>query len=93
MGSMFNEEELDETLDYIIFDNCDPEELETDYMIWIGGKDVYYGNEGRRGRDGMKWGKPCIWLSNDDPRECNKWDRVWVDENTVVIKLTHKLWE
>ena len=47
MGSMFNEEELDETSDYIIFDNCDPEELEMDYRIWIGGKDVYYGKEGR----------------------------------------------
>ena len=47
MGSMFNEDELDETLDYIISDNCDPEALETDYKIWIGGKNVYYGNEGR----------------------------------------------
>ena len=92
MGLMFHEDELDEGSDYIIFDNCDPEELDTDYKIWIGGKDEYYGSKRSQGRDRMKWGKPCIWLTNDDLRKCEKWDKAWVDENAFVINLMHKLW-
>ena len=53
---MLHEDALDEASDYIIFDNCDPEDLDMDYKIWIGGKDEYHGSERSQGMDRMKWG-------------------------------------
>ena len=73
MGSMFNVDEFNQDSDYIIFDTCDPVELQHDYKTWIGGKDeVYLEQNGRV--ETIAWGKPCIWLSNDDPRNYEKWD-------------------
>ncbi|KAF8238220.1 hypothetical protein L208DRAFT_1375269 [Tricholoma matsutake] len=92
MGSMFNANALDEASDYVIFDNCDLGDLDMDYKMWIGGMDELYGSKTSKGKGRMKWGKLCIWLSNDDLRDCKKWDKEWVDGNAVVINLTHKLW-
>ena len=48
MGSMFNVDAFDQNSDYIIFNTCDPVELQHDYRTWIGGKDeVYIKQNGR----------------------------------------------
>lgn len=66
MYGMWSSDEFDETSDYIIIDDCD-----FDFMnpamrkgFWgaqeiITTRDLY--------RKGVaRWGKPCIWLCNDD---------------------------
>jgi len=88
---MFNVDVFDQDSDYIIFDACDPVELKQTYKAWIGGKDEVYIEENGR-VETIEWGKPCIWLSNDDPRNYQGWDWEYVDANAVVIHLTHNLY-
>jgi hypothetical protein len=90
---MYSLDALDEESDYIIFDDCDPEHLRNQYKSWIGAQNEFNATDKYRAKRTVKWGKPCIWLSNTDPRDCEKWDRNWVDGNAVVINLNHRLWE
>ena len=93
MGTMFNIDCLDEGSDYIVFDDCDPDHLHSHYKCWIGAQDQFSATDKYRAKRLVKWGKPCIWLSNSDPRDSYQWDRDWVDSNALVINLTHKLYE
>jgi hypothetical protein len=93
MGTMYNLDGLDEGSDFIIFDDCDPDHLRSQYKAWIGAQDVFHATDKYRAKRTVNWGKPCIWLSNSDPRNSPHWDRDWVDGNAVVINLTHKLYE
>ena len=97
MEAMYSLNKLDEETDYIIFDECNPEALWDQYKFWIGAENKFNAIDEDLDKymtkRTIKWGKPCIWLSNTDPRECNKWDRNWVNGNAVVINLNHCLWE
>ena len=93
MGTMYTIDCLDEGSDYIVFDDCDPDHLHSHYKCWIGAQDQFSATDKYRAKRSVKWGKPCIWLSNSDPRDSHQWDRDWVDSNALVINLTHKLYE
>ena len=39
------------------------------------------------------WSKPLIWLSNENPLNKSKVDRDWLEANTVIVHLTHRLYK
>lgn len=40
----------------------------------------------------LKWGKPCVWLSNTDPRlEMSQADSDWMDGNCTFVEITDSL--
>ena len=41
----------------------------------------------------INWGKPCIWLCNEDPTTWTGVDLDWIRGNSVIVHLTNTLWE
>jgi hypothetical protein len=42
----------------------------------------------------IRWGKPCIYLNNQDPLEANlpDWQKQWLQANCIFVNLDHRLY-
>jgi hypothetical protein len=77
------------------------------YKEWLGGQSVVTVKKLYRDAVQMRWGKPCIWLANSDPRDQLKADitdrtpkgRVdliyedvaWLEANCIFVELTEPI--
>jgi hypothetical protein len=49
-----------------------------------------------RKRTFKNWGKPCIWLNNQNPLETEglkNWQREYIEQNCVIVQLEHRLYQ
>jgi len=56
---------------------------------WLGGQKTFQVKRLYRDPELITWGKPCIWVSNKDPRddmEIN--DREWLEGNCIFYEVT-----
>jgi hypothetical protein len=90
-NGLFNIDDFDQNKDFIILDDVNPDFF-PNYKAWIGAQKNTTLTDKYRPKRSVQWGKPCIWLSNDDPSTYKTWDWEWVRENAVVVNLTHKLY-
>src|SRR5262249_10905728 len=90
-NNLFNVDDFDMHKDYIVLDDINPEFF-PNYKAWIGAQKVTTITDKYRPKRSIKWGKPCIWLSNQDPMTYKGWDWEWVQKNAVIINLTTKLY-
>lgn len=88
---------MDEPLDgvkYAIFDDFGGLKYLPSYKFWLGHQQQFYVTDKYKGKSFVTWGKPSIWLNNEDPREEHgiRSDEVeWLNANCDFIYLTEPI--
>jgi len=91
-GGLFCLDEFEEDVDYAIFDDMQGGlEFFHAYKFWLGHQQQFYATDKYRGKKLINWGKPAIWLANDDPRTHKGADADWLDENCVFVFVNRPL--
>ena len=93
MSQVFNLDSLNTDSDYLVLDDFSTPENLRNYKAWFGAQHSVDVTDKYRPKRQITWGKPCIWLSNDDPTLVSKWDQGWISRNCVIIYLDHNLYE
>lgn len=92
MGALFNLNEFSEASEYIIFDDVDPKQIYTTYKSWFGGQQSFSVTDKYRRKIVVQWGKPMIWLSNDNPLEIEGWDARYIRANSKIVHVERRLY-
>lgn len=62
------------------------------FKEWLGGQAYVTVKCLYRDPKLIKWGKPSIWISNDDPRHVMETgDISWLEQNAVFIEVTEPI--
>lgn len=89
---MFNMEECSEQADYAVFDDIiGGFEFFKNYKAWMGCQAEFTLTDKYKRKTKFHWGKPCIWLANDDPHLDTHVDLNWLEGNCDIIHIADKL--
>lgn len=61
------------------------------YKGWLGAQSSFTVTDKYRGKRSILWGRPCIWLCNDDPAEWVDCDMTWIRANCEIVELRQQL--
>lgn len=89
-GGLFSMEEGIDTAKYAIFDDFGGLKFLPSYKFWLGHQKQFYVTDKYKGKKLVEWGKPAIWINNEDPREEHgvRSDEVeWLNANCTFIRL------
>lgn len=92
-GGLFSLDELSKECRYAVFDDiAGGIEYFPQYKSWLGGQKQFYSTDKYRKKQLVSWGKPTIWLSNDNPAESPKADYEWLMGNCIFIHIGDPLY-
>lgn len=81
-----------EAVDYAVFDDMmGGLEFWHSYKFWLGAQKQFYATDKYKGKKLIKWGRPCIYVSNNDPREDKGADINWLEGNCVFHYVSEPL--
>jgi hypothetical protein len=85
--------EVDESSDYIVFDDIEWDSMVDDYKQWFGAQDVFVATDKYNRKRTIHWGKPMICLCNPrkNPLHSNRLDTTWLKANSVEVILDRPL--
>jgi hypothetical protein len=65
------------------------------FKFWFGGQAAFNVGDKYMKKQRINWLKPCIYISNEDPRQEGMWkaNKDWLDDNTVVVHIDRLLVE
>jgi len=87
-GGLFCLDEPIDGVDYAVFDDMQGGlEFFHGYKFWLGCQSQFYATDKYKGKKLVDWGKPSIWLSNEDPRHDKGADVAWLNGNCIFIRL------
>lgn len=93
-GGLFSMEEGIDTAKYAVFDDFGGLKFLPSYKFWMGHQRQFYVTDKYKGKKLVEWGRPSIWINNEDPREEHgiRADEVeWLNANCVFIHLTEPI--
>lgn len=74
--------------EYGVFDDiCGGFEFFRSYKAWLGAQYEFTVTDKYRKKQKVMWGKPTIWLSNDNPFSSGHIDHEWIIENCFVVEI------
>lgn len=81
-----------EKIEYGIFDDMSWKETafkDGGFKTWLGGHESFTSTDKYRGKSSVSWGKPAIYLANENPLATLKGanNQKWFIDNTVIIYL------
>jgi hypothetical protein len=87
-SGMFNLEKFDDSARYAVFDDFEDWSRFYNYKQWLGAQEEFELSDKYMRKRTVKWGKPCIVLSNQDP---DFKDQHWISENCITCFIQNKL--
>lgn len=92
MNGQFNLNQMKdvEEAQYIVLDDFKADDFHQ-YKSFIGAQKEFDITDKYKGKVHVEWGKPCIWLSNDEP-STYLWDQNWLAKNSVTVHVDWKLY-
>jgi len=90
-NGLFNLDDWNTKAKYIVLDDFNIEFL-PQYKSWFGAQECFVITDKYRKKRTVEWGKPLIWVNNDDPRNNSKVDRNWMELNSVFCFINYKLY-
>lgn len=79
---------------YAIFDDIQGNfQFFPSYKGWLGAQHQFTVTDKYKGKTTITWGRPSIWLTNDDPEEVGHVDLNWLRKNCVIVKITESIVE
>lgn len=87
--SFFNLDEFSNDATYAVFDDLvGGLEHFGSYKAWLGCQGEFTATDKYRHKRRLSWGKPCIYLSNGDPRLDKGVDIEWLEGNCTFVEIT-----
>lgn len=82
-----------ESVDYAVFDDMRGGiKMFPSFKEWLGCQAYATVKQLYREPKATRWGKPCIWLSNTDPRlDSDPSDVHWLEQNCFFVELNSPL--
>lgn len=82
-----------EEADYAIFDDLQGGiKFFHGFKNWLGAQHQFQIKQLYKDPQLITWGKPCVWLSNTDPRhDMNEADIDWMEGNCIFVEITTPL--
>lgn len=91
-GGLFSLDEPLDGVEHAIFDDINGGlEFFHNYKSWLGGQKEFYATDKYRHKKLITWGKPCIWIANENPRYNKGVDVEWLEGNCVFIEVNEWL--
>lgn len=91
-GGLFSLDEPIDNAEYAIFDDLQGGlGFFHAYKFWLGAQKEFYATDKYRHKKLIKWGRPSIYLSNNDPRYDNNADVEWLEGNCTFVHLTEPI--
>lgn len=93
-NNLLNLDDWNEDADYIILDDFNPEITKylPSWKCFFGGQKQFVLTDKYRGKRTVHWGKPMIWLSNEDIFKHLNFEQIdFVKKNCEVIVLMNKM--
>lgn len=84
--------EKEAPVDYVIIDDIGGIACFPKYKQWLGHHDEIEDEAKWVKRTTVKWGRPAIWLSNNDPRLEDKVDVDWLEANCTFVHITNRFY-
>lgn len=89
---MFNMDELYGDAEYAVFDDMiGGFEFFKNYKAWLGCQSEFTLTDKYKHKRKFMWGKPCIWLANDDPALDTHVDMEWLAGNADIVEIRDPL--
>lgn len=85
-NQFFNMEELSTDAEYAIMDDLigDFDNFKT-YKAWLGAQEEFTVTDKYKKKRKFTWGKPTIYITNNDPSLFNI-DHAWIQENCTIVE-------
>jgi len=83
-------EEGIDTAEYAVFDDFGGLKFLPSYKFWLGHQNQFYVTDKYKGKKLVHWGRPSIWINNEDPRQefGLRADEVeWLNSNCIFIRI------
>lgn len=94
-NNLLNLDDWDESADYIVLDDFSPEitKFLPSWKCFFGGQKQFTLTDKYRGKRTVHWGKPMIWLSNEDIfKHLNLEQGDFIRKNCTIVCLNNKLY-
>jgi hypothetical protein len=90
-GGLFSLEESLEGVQYAVFDDiAGGLKFFPQYKSWLGNQLEFYATDKYKRKTLVKWGKPCIWISNEYPITEGV-DHDWMEQNCIFVEINSPL--
>ena len=87
-GGLFSLDESIIDVKYAVFDDINGGlKFFPNYKSWLGCQEQFYCTDKYKGKKLVHWGRPCIWLSNEDPRTNEGVDIDWLEGNCDFVHV------
>lgn len=93
-NNLLNLDDWDEDADYIVLDDFNPEitKFLPSWKCFFGGQKQFVLTDKYRGKRTVNWGKPMIWLSNEDLFKHLNFEQIdFIRKNCETIVLMNKM--
>lgn len=91
-NGMFNMDECYDDVEYAVFDDMvGGFEFFRNYKAWLGCQHEFTLTDKYKRKSKFTWGKPCIWLANDDPSLDSHVDLNWLEGNCEIVYIPDKI--
>nr|QJB18720.1 MAG: replication-associated protein [Genomoviridae sp.] len=91
-GGLYSLDEDLEDVDYAIFDDMQGGlKFFHSYKFWLGAQKQFYATDKYKGKRLINWGRPSIYLSNQNPLCDEGVDHDWLLANCIFVELTESI--
>lgn len=91
-GGLFSLDEDIEEVEYAVFDDMQGGlEYMHSYKFWLGCQSQFYATDKYRGKKLITWGKPSIYVSNNNPLFDKGVDTDWMEANCIFVYVDSPL--
>jgi len=91
-NGQFNIDDWNDNAKYAVLDDLNIQFL-PNYKFWFGAQKSGVLTDKYRKKRTVEWGRPLIWVGNDDPRRASNVDYEWMLLNTIFVEITEPLFK
>lgn len=91
-GGLFSLGEDTSDVEYAIFDDIQGGlEFFHGYKFWLGHQRQFWATDKYKGKQLIMWGRPSIYLANNDPRLDKGADTEWLEANCKFVNISEPI--
>jgi hypothetical protein len=90
-NNTFNLDTFDNDCEYAVFDDISGGLKSIPYKQWLGGQLQFTTSDKYRRKKDIIWGRPSIYIANDNPLLERGIDRCWLVGNTTIVEISSTL--
>lgn len=81
-------DDYDDTCKYAVFDDISGGfKMFPHYKGWLGQQQQFTVTDKYKHKQTIRWGRPTIWISNNDPTEDQHVDYEWLQGNCIIVYI------